>query len=104
MKQLNFKKSVYWVVSQIPVGRVMTYGQIASICGKPTAARIVGGIAHRGDESLPWHRVVKKDGSLAEGYPGGTAGHKSVLGAEGVKVSKNYRVNIKELLWQPQVR
>lgn len=79
----------------------MTYGQIAALCGQPRAARIVGGIAHYGDTGLPWHRVVKQDGSLAEGYPGGTEGHKQALEAEGVNIL-NYRIqDIKEVLWRP---
>lgn len=80
----------------------MTYGQIAALCSKPRAARIVGGVAHYGDPSLPWQRVVKKDGSLAEGFPGGTEGHKSALMAEGVDVGDNYRVDVERLLWWPK--
>jgi methylated-DNA-protein-cysteine methyltransferase-like protein len=97
----DFKQRVYAYVAQIPRGRVMTYGQLAALAGSPYAARIVGGVAHWGDPSLPWQRVVKKDGSLAEGYPGGTAGHAEALKAEGVSVSEDYKVNISELLWQP---
>jgi methylated-DNA-protein-cysteine methyltransferase-like protein len=95
----NFKARVYSLISQIPKGRVMTYGQIAVLCGCPGAARIVGGVAHWGDQTLPWQRVVKKDGSLAEGFPGGTNGHKQVLEAEGIAVSANYKVDIKKLQW-----
>lgn len=94
----SFRNLVYSIVSSIPRGRVMTYGQIAVLCGKPRAARIVGGIAHYGDPALPWHRVVKKDGSLAEGYPGGTEGHKQHLEAEGIRVSKTYKINVKKYL------
>jgi len=79
----------------------MTYGQIAALCGSPRAARIVGGIAHYGDINLPWQRVVHKDGKLAIGYPGGVEGHKQVLETEGVKVSKDYSVDVSRLLWQP---
>ncbi len=79
----------------------MTYGQIAALCGNARAARIVGGVAHFGDPDLPWQRVVNKQGGLAAGYPGGRAGHKQVLEAEGVNVSKDYLVNINELLWIP---
>lgn len=78
----------------------MTYGQIAALAGNPRAARIVGGIAHWGDPNLPWHRVVKMDGSLAEGYPGGVECHKQHLEAEGVRI-KSYRVDIERLLWRP---
>ena len=98
----TFKTRVNLLVSQIPEGRVMTYGQIAAVCGNPRAARIVGGLAHFGDVTLPWHRVVNKDGGLATGYPGGKSGHKQVLSQEGVDVDDVYRVNIEELLWKPE--
>ena len=103
MKLTNnqLKDRVLALVSQIPEGRVMTYGQIAALCGSPRAARIVGGIAHYGDINLPWQRVVHKDGKLAVGYPGGVEGHKQVLETEGVKVSKDYSVDVSRLLWQP---
>jgi methylated-DNA-protein-cysteine methyltransferase-like protein len=100
----GFKERVHALVSQIPEGRVMTYGQIAGLCGNARAARIVGGIAHFGDPDLPWQRVVNKRGGLAAGYPGGRAGHKASLEAEGVAVSgsgDDYYVDVKELLWQP---
>ena len=77
----------------------MTYGQIAALCGNPRAARIVGGIAHFGDPTLPWQRVVKKDGRLAEGYPGGIAGHCQKLIAEGVAVGNDLRVDMRRHQW-----
>lgn len=98
----GFRKQVYEVVAAIPRGKVMTYGQIAALCGSPRAARIVGGIAHSGDQSLPWQRVVHKDGSLAVGYPGGVEGHRQVIAVEGVLVDKQYRIkNLKKYLWNP---
>jgi methylated-DNA-protein-cysteine methyltransferase-like protein len=101
MPSNNFRERVYTLVRQIPEGKVMTYGQIAALCGQPRAARIVGGVAHWGDSELPWHRVVKKDGSLAEGFPGGTEGHKQVLEAEGFTVT-DYKVNVGKLQWWPE--
>lgn len=89
------------LVAQIPPGRVMTYGQIAALCGNARAARIVGGIAHFGNPALPWQRVVNRAGGLAAGYPGGRQGHKQVLEAEGITVSDDYRVDVQSLLWQP---
>lgn len=99
--QNKFRSRVEHLVAQIPKGRVMTYGQLAALCGNARAARIVGGIAHFGDPNLPWQRVVNKSGGLASCYPGGKSGHKQVLEAEGIKVDDSFRVNIKELLWQP---
>jgi len=96
----QFRLRVYEVVAQIPRGRVMTYGQIAALCGSPRAARIVGGVAHFGDPDLPWQRVVKKDVSLAEGYPGGITGHQRQLEAEGVAMVQG-KVNMAVHAWKP---
>ena len=97
----NFRDRVYAIVAQIPKGKVMSYGQIAALCGSPRAARIVGGVAHFGDPDLPWQRVVHKDGTLAAGYPGGVEGHTQVLEGEGVNVSRDHKVDIRNLRWQP---
>lgn len=99
--EAGFRERVEDIVRQIPRGRVMTYGQIAALAGSAYAARIVGGIAHFGDPNLPWQRVVNKKGGLASGYPGGRAGHKAALEAEGLEVSDDYYINVQELLWFP---
>lgn len=100
----GFKERVEEIVRQIPEGRVMTYGQLAALCGNARAARIVGGIAHFGDPDLPWQRVVNKSGGLASGYPGGRSGHKQVLEAEGVLVSKDLTIDVQNLIWWPNKR
>ena len=103
----EFKSRVYDLVAQIPKGRVMTYGQIAALCGNASAARIVGGLAHFGDPELPWQRVVNKKGGLAAGYPGGRITHKHHLENEGVKVlgvGDDYFVNVRGILWTPEPR
>ncbi len=98
----DFAKRVEALVAQIPEGRVMTYGQLAALCGSPLAARIVGGIAHFGDPKLPWQRVVNKKGGLASGYPGGRAAHAEHLRAEGVTVTADFYVDVQNLLWWPE--
>jgi methylated-DNA-protein-cysteine methyltransferase-like protein len=97
----GFRQRVEAIVAQIPRGRVMTYGQLAALCGNARAARIVGGIAHFGDPNLPWQRVVNKQGGLAAGYPGGRQGHKAQLEAEGVTFNDKNLVSVEELLWWP---
>ncbi len=96
----DFKERVLAVVAAIPRGRVMTYGQIATLCGSPRAARIVGGIAHTADQSLPWQRVVNKSGGMAVGYPGGVVGHQKNLEQEGVEFV-NGHIKLEKYLWQP---
>jgi methylated-DNA-protein-cysteine methyltransferase-like protein len=99
--EASFRERVEALVAQIPRGRVMTYGQLAALCGNARAARIVGGIAHFGDPDLPWQRVVNKSGGLASGYPGGRRGHRQVLEAEGVAVGDDYKVDVERLIWWP---
>lgn len=98
----EFKERVYSLVAQIPQGRVMTYGQIAALCGNPRAAWEVGQIAHTGPTELPWQRVVNKQGGLAIGWPyDGREGHKAALEADGVQVGDDYRVDVATLIWSP---
>ena len=104
-RRRDFSEKVQEIVAQIPAGRVMSYGQIAALCGNPRAARIVGGIAHFGESTLPWHRVVNKKGGLASGYHGGRRVQKEHLEAEGVEVhgdNNTYWVDIENLIWWPQ--
>lgn len=97
-----FKERVYELVAQIPKGKVMTYGQIAALCGAAWAAWEVGQIAHTGPSDLPWQRVVNKQGGLAAGWPGGgREAHAARLRADGIAVSDDYTVDVGALLWSP---
>jgi methylated-DNA-protein-cysteine methyltransferase-like protein len=50
-------------VAQIPPGYVRTYGDVS-----PGAPRLAGRLLRDStDAALPWHRVVRADGSLAQG-------------------------------------
>lgn len=62
----SFRKEVYEVVSQIPVGKVSTYGGIALLLGVPQCSRMVGrALKEVPDElSIPCHRVVNSAGRL----------------------------------------
>lgn len=97
----GFRDRVYELVSQIPSGRLMTYGDIAVLCGHPSAARQVGGVAHFGPTDLPWHRVVNRLGECASGYYGGKDGHKAALEAEGFEIKEYRVVDFEERRWRP---
>lgn len=101
MENNNLREQVYALVSQIPHGRLMTYGQIAALCGSPRSAWEVGQIAHFGPTELPWHRVVNKQGGLARGWPGGVSIQRKLLEEEGIEVV-NDMVNITRLQWWPE--
>lgn len=98
----DFKHRVELIVSAIPKGQVMTYGQIAALSGNSRAARLVGGIAHFSNDNLPWHRVVNRLGGLASGYPGGRLAQSEHLKSEGVIVSSNYYLNLEHYLYVPK--
>lgn len=100
MNGSDFSQNVYRVVSRIPKGRVITYGDVAALAGSPAAARQVGQIAHFGPQHLPWQRVVNKQGGLAKGYPGGGLyAHRDLLEADGVVVDEHFCVDIDNLRW-----
>jgi alkylated DNA nucleotide flippase Atl1 len=52
-------------VESIPPGRVMTYGDVAEFAGASTP-RLVGRVLALDDGSVPWHRVLRANGTLAE--------------------------------------
>lgn len=51
-------------VEQIPVGYVVSYGDVADIVG--TTARIVGSVMSQYGSEVAWWRVVDRDGRLPE--------------------------------------
>lgn len=53
------------LVARIPSGRVMTYGDIADVLGLGSP-RQVGRVLAGADVDIPWHRVVRSDGTMAE--------------------------------------
>lgn len=62
-------------VRETPVGFVRTYGDVS-----PGAPRVAGAVLHACDDpSVPWHRIVRADGSLAKG-----SRQRVLLAAEGV--------------------
>ena len=89
-----FKESVLNIVSSIPKGSIMTYGEVAAAAGAPRAYRAVGSImASNMNTAVPCHRVVKSDRMLGAYNRGGTAQKGRLLEAEGVKtIDKNGKI------------
>jgi alkylated DNA nucleotide flippase Atl1 len=76
----------------VPPGRVTTYGDLS-----PSAPRYAGAVlAACEDPGVPWHRVVRADGSLAKG-----ARQRALLEAEAVPF-RGRRVDLEEAWWEPQ--
>jgi len=53
------------IVSAIPAGSVLAYGDVATRAGLPGRARLVGRILAEDGADLPWHRALRADGTPA---------------------------------------
>jgi methylated-DNA-protein-cysteine methyltransferase-like protein len=94
------------VIRSIPRGKVATYGQVAGVAGSPLAARQVVRVLHAlsRKESLPWHRVINSGGTISLSRGAGFEAQKTLLEAEGVRVSEKGRVDLKKYLWKPRLK
>lgn len=82
----DFVSRVISVVEAIPVGRVMTYGDVASAIGS-RAARAVGTTMARYGSELPWWRVIR------------SSGHPAVHHED--RALERYRDEATPLIWSP---
>jgi len=99
----NFYEAVYRVVRAIPRGRVMTYGQIATILGAPRAARAVGyAMRASKDDEVPWQRVINHKGCIsARGDVERPILQRMLLESEGVKFNAEEACDLKRYTWEP---
>ena len=95
-----FGADVLNIVSQIPRGKVTTYGHIAALAGWPSHSRMVGRTLRYspGAEKLPCHRVVNKEGRTAPGW----SRQRILLEEEGVTFKSNGHVDMQRHLWEPE--
>ncbi len=88
-KYSTFEEAVWRAVEKIPRGKVASYGEIASLIGRPGAARAVGNALNKNPHlvTVPCHRVIRSGGSVGGyGGPGETKRKIELLEAEGVEV------------------
>ena len=80
----EFQRGVWLMLASIPYGETVSYAQLASRVGKPTASRAVGAANGRNPLPivLPCHRVIGADGSLT-GFGGGLPTKQFLLQLEG---------------------
>lgn len=81
---MTFKDAVYEVVRKIPVGKTLTYREVALLAGSPRAFRAVGNILNKNyNPEIPCHRVIRSDGKTG-GYNRGEEMKAKRLKEEGV--------------------
>lgn len=87
----------YAVIRRIPVGRVMTYGDVARATGFAGRARRVGyALACCGDPFLPWWRVINARGqaSRSNGRSIGADEQEHRLRSEGIAMDASGTVDL----------
>ena len=102
MAKTNFFTRIYALVDTIPKGKVMTYGQIATVLESRFSAKVVGFAmsAAPTERNLPCHRVVNRKGEMSPGLIfGGAATQRERLRAEGVEFLQDGRINLTASLW-----
>mgnify|MGYP001079086765 CR=1 FL=1 len=97
-KYSEFYKKVWLETAKIPIGKVLTYKQLAQRAGFPKAFRAVGNALNKNPFApvIPCHRVVRSDYTLG-GYSSGIKTKIKLLKKEGVrlkKVGKKIKVEI----------
>ncbi len=90
---LDVDEAVFDVVERIPPGRVSTYGAIGRLVGVGPR-RVARALSHGGG-AVPWHRVVRADGSVAEPV---RVEQLALLAAAGVAV-RSGRVDLAAVGW-----
>ena len=99
---------IYTTVSQIPAGKVATYGQIADLAGLHGKARLVGYALFRVDTdsfNIPWHRVINAKGEISHSSlrKGSDYLQKHLLESEGIKFDLKGKVNLSQYQWNPHI-
>ena len=87
VKGTNFQIKVWEALLKIPLGKAVTYEDVARHIGMPKAARAVGNAVGQNPIPflIPCHRVIKKLGGFGN-YGGGKERKKAMLGWEAAKI------------------
>jgi methylated-DNA-protein-cysteine methyltransferase-like protein len=85
-------------VLDIPAGSVASYGDVAKLAKAPSA-RIVGRVLSEDGHDLPWHRVLRSNGTCA---PHLVREQLELLRAEGV-LADGEKINLRRYRWERAV-
>lgn len=80
-------------IAHVPRGKVAAYGDIARLAGAPSP-RIVGWVLREDGGDLPWHRIVRTNGTVAKPQQLG------MLREEGLEIP-DQRIDMRRYRWVP---
>ena len=97
----ELKQLILQIVASVPRGKVISYGQVARLCGYSSYARYVGTVLKQlpRNTTLPWYRVINGKGEIA--FPVGSESYirqYSLLAKEGVNF-KNGKISLSTYSW-----
>ncbi len=81
-----FEAAVVRALLHVPYGHTVAYAELARMAGRPGAHRAAGSVCARGTLSVlvPYHRVIRSDGTIGPYGPDGPAMKRRLLALEGV--------------------
>ena len=99
----DFSAKIITILSQIPYGKVTTYGTVAALAGNPSGARHVARILHSSSKKhqLPWHRVVNSQGKISARSSMSHLDQRTLLEKEGLEFSESGTIDLDTFLWIP---
>jgi len=100
----NFFQNVYDVVRLIPIGRVTSYGAVATYLGRKGSARMVGWAMNQAHTlpDVPAHRVVNRNGLLSGRHHFSPPElMQELLEGEGIRVRDHQIEHFKTHFWNP---
>ena len=98
----SFADAVYRTVKKCPKGKVVSYGGVAALLGKPRAARAVGAALRDlpDNSDVPWWRVINSSGAISiRGVVDAKPLQRALLEREGVKFSSSGKVSWERFGW-----
>jgi methylated-DNA-protein-cysteine methyltransferase-like protein len=111
--QTEFREQVYKIVSRIPAGRVMTYGDIALLIPAPNgmhweryrkvSPRWVGYAMAASPTGLPWHRVINSKGEISPRSDSDWHVQMHLLKMEGVEFNAKNQIDLSKYRWSPEI-
>ena len=98
----EYTDQVLEVVAAIPSGRVMTYGDVAWVFGRP-GARAVGMVLRYHGSGVPWWRVIRAGGHPPTGHADSARAHYEAEGTPllSADTEAGYRIDLKSASWSP---
>jgi O-6-methylguanine DNA methyltransferase len=97
---MNLCEYTYYLVRQIPSGRVSTYGAVATALGNKHYARAVGTFMHNNPDAdtMPCFKIVQSDGGIG-GFGLGIEDKIRRLQEDNIQVKNGKIINFKNVFF-----